>query len=37
MYGIESEGKDGTLKTFEKPLMQTFMMFVAMLIGKHSI
>ncbi|ETW06335.1 hypothetical protein H310_02619 [Aphanomyces invadans] len=30
LYGLESEGRDGTMKHFQKPLMQTFMMFLAM-------
>ncbi|KAF0687007.1 Aste57867_21227 [Aphanomyces stellatus] len=30
LYGIESEGRNGNMKFFAKPLMQTFMMFLAM-------
>ncbi|KDO16117.1 hypothetical protein SPRG_18346 [Saprolegnia parasitica CBS 223.65] len=33
MYGVESMGRDGTVRHFQKPLMQTFMMFVAMMIA----
>ncbi|OQR93399.1 Drug/Metabolite Transporter (DMT) Superfamily [Achlya hypogyna] len=33
MYGIDAEGRDGTVRHFQKPLMQTFMMFLAMTIA----
>ena len=33
MYGIESENSEGNLVLFKKPLMSTFIMFVAMMIG----
>ncbi|CAK4086255.1 unnamed protein product [Aphanomyces euteiches] len=33
LYGIESQGRDGSTKYFQKPLMQTFMMFLAMSVA----
>lgn len=33
MYGIESVDSEGQVKFFQKPFMQTFLMFVAMIVG----